>query len=143
MLAQDRPVGFFEYFTADGGAAGQIADIVRVIESEPSAVACNALMIDAEQQQTGFARLGLDPGVGREGGGQTGKLGFAAQLGIEPIECVQNAGHQVVMGGQRLGGVQNGASVQIDQDGIGRGAAGVDANADTHGMLPLPVFRYR
>ena len=141
MLAQDRPVGLFEHLTADSGAAGQIADIVRVIESEPGAVARDALMIDAEQQQTGFTRLGLDTGVGRKGGGQTCKFSFAEQFGIEPIECVQNAGHQVVMGGQRLGSVQNGAGVQIDQDGIGRGAAGVDANADTHSTFAPSRFQ--
>ena len=37
------------------------------------------------------------------------------------------------MCGQCLGGVQNGVGIQVEEHGVGRGAAGVNTDPNTHG----------
>ena len=88
VTAQHRPVGLLEHLAADGRAAGQVADIIRVVEAKARAVAHDAVVVDAEQQQARLARLALDAGVGGEGGGQAGQLGLAAQVRVQAVQRV-------------------------------------------------------
>ena len=102
VCTQRVPVRLFDDLAGDGGLAGQVTHIIRVGEAVFRAEAVDAAAVDAHEQQPRAAELALHTGVGRERGGQSGDRGLAAQRGVQPVERLQDAARQVVIGGQRL-----------------------------------------
>ena len=113
VRTQKIPVGLLFNLAGDGGAAGQIADIIRVGKAVIRTIAFDAGAVNAEQEQARAAEFALDTGICGERGGQTGNSGLPAQDRVQPVERFQNAARQVIIGGQCLVAAQDSSSIKV------------------------------